>query len=96
VVVHEYPELNREQTRIYYRQPEQLVKVHNSRCAWQTMKIYADGEVGICREYHAGNVRNQPLREIWNNPEYRQFRGYLNKKGTCPICSRCCLVFSRM
>jgi len=96
LLVNEYPELNREETRIYYHQPEQLVKVRSSRCVWQTMKIYPDGEVGICREYHAGNVRDQPLREIWNNPRYRQFRCYLSGRGTCPICSRCCLVFTRM
>jgi len=96
VLVNVYPELNREETSTYYHQPDQLVKVRSSRCAWQTMKIYPDGEVGICREYHAGNVQDQPLREIWNNPRYRKFRRYLSEKGTCPICSRCCLVFSKI
>jgi MoaA/NifB/PqqE/SkfB family radical SAM enzyme len=96
VLVHEYPELNREQARVYYAQPEQLVKVRTSRCAWQTLKIYPDGEVAICRENHAGNVQDQPLREIWNNQKFRNFRQYLSQKGTCPICSRCCLVFSRI
>ena len=60
------------------------------------MKIYPDGEVGLCREYHAGNVQNEPLHAIWNNARYRDFRRYLREKGTCPICSRCCLLFSRM
>lgn len=96
VLVHVYPDLNREETRAYYQQPEQLVKVTSTRCAWQVMRIYPGGEVGICREHHAGNVRDQPLREIWNNPRYCQFRRYLREKGTCPICSRCCYVFSRM
>ena len=96
ILVNVYPELNREETSTYYYQPEQLVKVHSSRCAWQTMKIYPDGEVGICREYHAGNVQGQILREIWNNQRYRKFRRYLSERGTCPICSRCCLVFSKM
>ena len=95
-LLHEYPELNREETSTYYHQPEQLVKVLSSRCAWQSIKIYPNSEVGICREYHAGNVQNQPLREIWDNPRYRKFRHYLREKGTCPICSRCCLVFSKL
>jgi MoaA/NifB/PqqE/SkfB family radical SAM enzyme len=96
VLLNEYPQLDREETRVYYHHPEQLVKVSSSRCAWQTMKIYPDGEVGICREHHAGNVQERPLREIWNNPRYRKFRRYLSEKGTCPICPRCCLLFSRM
>ena len=96
ILVNAYPELNREETRIYYQQPERLVKVSNSRCAWQTMKIFPDGEVGICREYHAGNVQDQPLREIWNNQRYRKFRRFLSERGICPICSRCCWVFSRL
>ncbi len=96
VIVNEYPRLSREETRSYYQDPEKLVKVHSSRCAWQTMRIYPDGQVGICREYHAGNVTEQSLREIWNNPRYRNFRRYLRENGTCPICSRCCLLFTRM
>ena len=96
VLVNEYPELNREQTRTYYQQPEQLVKVRSTRCAWQVTRIYPNGEVGICREYHAGNVQSQPLRDIWNNQKYRNFRRYLRDQGTCPICSRCCWVFSKM
>ncbi len=95
-LVNVYPEMNREETTIYYQQPEQLVKVRSTRCAWQLMKIYPNGEVGICREHHAGNVQDQPLREIWNNQRYRRFRGYLREKGTCPICSRCCWVFAKM
>jgi MoaA/NifB/PqqE/SkfB family radical SAM enzyme len=96
LLIHEYPRLDRGQTHIYYREPEQLVKVRSSRCAWQSMKIYPDGEVGICREYHAGNVKDQPLREIWNNQKYRNFRRYLKENGTCAICSRCCLLFTRL
>ena len=95
-VMHVYPDMDREETSIYYNQPERLVKVRDSRCAWQVTRIYPDGEVGICREYHAGNVQDQPLKEIWNNQKYRRFRQYLAKKGTCPICQRCCLLFSRM
>jgi MoaA/NifB/PqqE/SkfB family radical SAM enzyme len=95
-LLHAYPEMNREETGIYYNQPEELVKFGYSRCAWQVTRIYPDGEVGICREYHAGNVNDQPLREIWNNQKYRNFRKYLARNGTCPICSRCCLFFSRV
>ena len=95
-LLHVYPDMSREETRIYYQQPEKLVKAGYSRCAWQVTRIYPDGEVGICREHHAGNVKDQPLKEIWNNAKYRNFRQYLAKKGTCPICSRCCLFFTRM
>jgi MoaA/NifB/PqqE/SkfB family radical SAM enzyme len=96
IMVNAYPELSREDARIYYQQPEQLIKFRSTRCAWQTMKIYPDGEVGICREHHAGNVQDQQLREIWNNKRYRDFRRYLKKRRICPICSRCCWFFSRI
>ena len=58
---------------------------------WQSTVINADGTVFPC-QYHGwpmGNIREQPLVEIWNSDRYRHFRRTL-RKGLLPGCARCC------
>ncbi|MFH1529828.1 MAG: radical SAM protein [Pseudomonadota bacterium] len=63
------------------------------RCVfiWHSTLINANGDVLPC-QYHGvpmGNVRDEPLADIWNNDAYREFRRVL-KKGLLPGCHRCC------
>jgi len=96
VLVNSYPELNRAETSIYYRQPERLVKEETTSCAWFQMRVWPDGDVRMCRESVCGNVRRESLTDIWNGPKYRAFRRYLGRDGVCPICARCCYFFMRV
>ncbi|MFN2141946.1 MAG: radical SAM protein [Candidatus Promineifilaceae bacterium] len=96
MLFNELPRLNGEETRIYYHNPGQLVKVNETRCAWLVMRIWPNGDVRLCRESVAGNVQNQPLNKIWNNDRYLKFRRVLAKRGTFPICNRCCHLFPRV
>ncbi len=96
IVVNAYPELNREETAVYYRQPEQLVKESNTSCAWFQIRVWPDGDVRMCRESSCGNVRLEDLAAIWNGRRFREFRGYLARNGVCPICARCCYFFMRV
>ncbi len=89
------PSLNRHDMRIYYEEPEKLIKAPDSRCAWLNAKVWTNGEVRICREYSAGNVLDRPLFDIWNSKPYKDFRLFLREHDVCPICSRCCFVFPR-
>ena len=63
------------------------------RClfVWQSTVINPDGTVYPCQyyAYPMGNVRDEPLAEIWNNARYRAFRRAL-KQGLLPGCARCC------
>jgi len=88
-----FPNLTRNETRIYYKEPEQLVKGRQVQCAWLVTRVWPNGDVQICREYIAGNVLEEPLHRIWNNQRYRSFRQLLVQNVTPPICSRCCLFF---
>lgn len=95
LLFNELPRLNAEEMWAYYQNPDQLVKVNKTRCAWLIMRIWPNGDVRLCRESVAGNVMKQPLREIWNNDRYMKFRRLLVKEGTLPICNRCCHLFPR-
>lgn len=94
--LHVSPFLKNSELKTYYQEPERLVKVSETRCAWMVTKVWPNGDVKICREYKAGNVLQDPLDKIWNNATYREFRQYLADHKVCPICSRCCFLFPRL
>jgi MoaA/NifB/PqqE/SkfB family radical SAM enzyme len=96
LLVNAYPELSREETDLYYREPERLVKETLALCAWLQIRVWPNGDVRMCRESSCGNVLQESLATIWNNGAFRAFRGYLQDHGVCPICSRCCYFFMRV
>jgi radical SAM protein with 4Fe4S-binding SPASM domain len=60
--------------------------------AWYFAQVEPDGEVCFCGDfpdYFIGNVRTQPLREIWTGEKAARFRARLAKEPL-PICARCC------
>ncbi len=64
---------------------------------WNTPMVQTDGRVTTCcldehLENVVGNVRDQPLPEIWNGPTMEQWRlahieGRFDESG--PLCTRC-------
>jgi len=65
------------------------------RCVfiWRSTFINAQGDVYPCQFLYVkmGNIRKQPLEEIWNNELYRRFRETL-REGLMPGCARCCKI----
>ncbi|MBM4275680.1 MAG: radical SAM protein [Deltaproteobacteria bacterium] len=59
------------------------------RHLWQKVRIMPDGTVSPCLHLVMGNIVHEPLREIWNNSPYRNFRR-LAAKRLFPGCARCC------
>lgn len=60
---------------------------------YQAVEIDSNGDMSPCRDYHdyvVGNVKEQTISQIWNNPAYRKFRSSLCTKGLMPVCTRCC------
>jgi len=64
---------------------------------WARVVISPYGEVFPCVnlsmiDYNLGNIKDKPLRVIWNSPEFVAFRKKLKKNGLFPICSKCCVI----
>lgn len=89
-----YPELNREELRLYYGEPERFTHHAPPSCAWISTDILPNGDVSPCFELVAGNVLRQPFSEIWNSEPFRAHRRRLTE-GPYPICARCCAYFRR-
>lgn len=56
---------------------------------WKGCRILPDGTVSPCLHVVAGNITEQPFREIWNGPGLRNFRQVIARR-LLPGCVRCC------
>lgn len=56
---------------------------------WKVMRIFPDGTVSPCLQFIAGNIKDTPIKEIWNGPQFIRFR-QLFQDGILPGCARCC------
>lgn len=56
---------------------------------WMGCRILPDGTVSPCLHVAAGNLTEEPWREIWNGPRMRNFRR-LSARRLLPGCVRCC------
>jgi len=90
-----YPELDREQMRLYYGAPEAFTHHATPTCAWTATDILPNGDVSPCFDLVCGNVRDQPFRDIWNSDSFRAHRNRLASAGPYPVCARCCAYFRR-
>lgn len=90
-----YPELTREEMKVYYAQPEKLTHHMVPNCAWTSTDILPNGDVSPCFELVCGNVLEKNFMEIWNNATFRQHRNRLVHDGPYPICARCCAYFRK-
>jgi MoaA/NifB/PqqE/SkfB family radical SAM enzyme len=89
-----YPELTREEMRLYYGEPETFTHWMTPSCAWTSTDILPNGDVSPCFELVCGNVLQSPFLEIWNNHIFRDHRLRL-QEGPYAICSRCCAYFRK-
>lgn len=62
-----------------------------------TVRIDPEGNVVFCQLIRKkfGNLLEQPLSEIWNSGELREFRRTLMKNNLLPVCRRCCKILVR-
>jgi len=59
------------------------------RKVWSNVKIGCEGDVFPCFLWNVGNVRERPLKELWNNERMRSFRRRVRQRPFC-ICQGCC------
>lgn len=87
------PEIySQEELTRYYNDHSWSCGYEECTSIYHVAEISPDGRVTPCRDYQdffCGNVNEQSFYEIWNGPQYKEFRSKL-KKGLMPVCSRCC------
>lgn len=79
--------------RRYYNDHSATFGYNKCISIYQAVEIDSNGDMSPCRDYHdyvVGNVKEQTISEIWNNPAYRKFRSSLTTRGLMPACTRCC------
>ncbi len=81
------PRMPRAELIRYYDQGIDL-KDYECRNAWNTLIIGRQGDAYPCWIRKVGNVREQSIKELWNNTTMREFRQTCQKKlfATCPGC----------
>ena len=57
---------------------------------WANILITPQGNVYPCLSYKIGNVRNTPIKEVWNNEKFAEFRKHLKKQEVFTSCQACC------
>jgi MoaA/NifB/PqqE/SkfB family radical SAM enzyme len=58
---------------------------------WITLWIFKDGSAAICsREDTVGSVREESIKQLWNNRKSIALRNRLRKQGLTKNCQRCC------
>lgn len=62
---------------------------------WTTLIISADGGIRSCFNNYYGNVKSHFLSDIWLGEKFRTFRGLLQRKGSFPECSGCCMLYPK-
>ncbi len=83
-------DLTQEHWRATYLAPE-------CKLAFENPVVRTDGAVFPCcglpyrDEFIMGHLSEKGFEEVWNGPEYRQFRQLL-KQGTNPVCNHCRLL----
>ncbi len=69
----------------------------HKKCGWgvHRCEVMSNGDVTSCgpitfnlRTFIAGNIKNQPLAEIWNGPHFEQIRN-LKQQDYETLCARC-------
>jgi MoaA/NifB/PqqE/SkfB family radical SAM enzyme len=68
---------------------------YNCLSPWTVSYVSPYGDVYPCLNFRAGSVREEPLRRIWNNRRYRQFRHAMLENGLFPDCRGCCDLLQR-
>lgn len=61
------------------------------RCSlpWLEAHILPSGDVWVCPDYYAGNVKENSLQAIWNGERAKAIRAFLNAGKRFPACNNC-------
>ncbi len=93
-----HPRLPREKITKYYSDLE-FSKTETCGAGWHNVLVKANGDLMFCPDewmtkFNIGNVRQGPIKEMWNNDKAKLFRKELGARGLFPACKRCCAISS--
>ncbi|MCX8045199.1 MAG: radical SAM protein [Desulfobacterota bacterium] len=94
--IHEFPPLSTVEASYYYTDPCRPVFYDRCTAAWRNISITPRGNVilsPLCFLPPVGNVREQPLRTLWNAAAFRDVRRMMRIHKMFPACTRCCMLF---
>lgn len=57
---------------------------------WLRVQISPDGYLFPCLSYKIGNIKDQKLKDIWNNEKFIKFRKIIKENKVLPSCQMCC------
>jgi len=88
-----FPDIKVKDIKNYYSDPEFPYNQNKCIAPWIAPFIQPNGDVIPCDELNMvmGNVKEDRLKDIWNNKKYRKFRDNIQRFGIShPVCKRCC------
>lgn len=86
------PALTLDEIVLYYQRAFDL-SCWRCHFPWQTIRVSPYGDVYPCLNYRIGNLREQPLKVLWNSKRYIRFRQTLATKSIFQACIGCCKMF---
>lgn len=89
------PEIKHKDLVVYYSIDDKKVFKNNCNIPWLGLNILPDLKVtpggGVLSCNHiVGDLKEQTLKEIWNNSSIKRFRKNIIRNGLDQACSRCC------
>ncbi len=79
-----------------YNNPTENAGTHPCNFLWGEMYVWYDGKCNPCdvdykSELQVGNIKENSIKEIWNNEQYRKLRNMhlSGKRNECFPCDRC-------
>ncbi len=86
------PPLKEKEIRKYFYS-DSFIFANKCLNPWYGLRVNPYGEVIPCfLNLPMGNIREEDLRDIWNNKKYISFRRNLKTHKLFPKCVRCCLL----
>lgn len=92
-----YPELDKNELRLYYDDKQNLFLSTDNVCLapWMNPVIESNGDVKGCMGFTVGNMSNDSFWKIRNVELSNSFRQKLMLKESFPVCKRCCLYYDK-
>lgn len=81
---------------VHFHRPREVHGGVSCLAPWVRAQVSPAGRLVICEDVpdlEVGDLRQEPLRQIWNGPLLRSFRRVLLDRGVLPACTRCCGLY---
>ena len=92
-----YPELDKNELRLYYDDQQNQFLSTDSVCLapWMSPTIESNGDIKGCTGFTVGNMNKEGFWNSWNGEVNNRFRRELMLRECYPVCKRCCLFYDK-